>query len=165
MPVQWTSAQVSSDEGERLNCPVTSAPKLKSTLKDEPTKYSGDPTTSACCVRRRAVARMSVCACVYECVSLWVRRVSQCSWHCAKDWGRWVEQVQLGIGGRLQGGAAVYYFDMALLTLLHFSVLFQISSPVPYSWTQWPVLVSALPPILFQSFLFFYSSVCAPFPL
>lgn len=99
MAAQWISAQVSSGEGERLNCPVTSALKLKSTLKDERTKYSGDPTTSACCVRRRAAARVSVCTCVYTRVPLWVQCVFQYGWHCAKDWGRRVEQVQLGIGG------------------------------------------------------------------
>lgn len=141
MPVQWISAQASSGEGERLNCPLTSALWLKSTLKDERTKYSGDPTTSACRVRRRAVSRMSVFTCVCVCVFV--------STPCLS--------VQLTLRKGL-GGDELSRFGLAsgadfneeprFITLIwrswhfpHFSVLFQISSPVPDSWTQWPVLV------------------------
>lgn len=89
----------------------TSGPNIQRT--------TGDPTTSACSVHRRAAARMSVCTFVYVCVCVFVSTTCLSGQlTLRKDWGRWVEQVQLGIRGRLLWGAAFYRLGTALLTLL-----------------------------------------------
>lgn len=110
--------------------------------------------------RQHAWAFAPLCMCV--CVSLWVRRVFQDSWHCARTGGDELNRFSLASGADFSEEPRFIALVRRSWHYFYFSVLFQKSSPPPDSWTECPVLLSALPSILFRlSLPFFFMRVCA----